>query len=110
METGQVWRVRPYAGGEARSDPFYRENMVLSDLPAGLYEVRIDYGTETFNTFIQINPGRVTYFTFRGREGFGSELPAEPGVDFAPPEAVVSLGSDKSSDIMGQDDAGKDGK
>jgi murein DD-endopeptidase MepM/ murein hydrolase activator NlpD len=90
METNQVWRVRPYAGGEAHSDPYYRENMVISDLPAGMYEVRIDYGTETFNYFIQINPGRVTYFTFRGRSGFSSELPPNPGADFAPPDISVS--------------------
>ncbi|HBY08423.1 MAG TPA: hypothetical protein DEH22_11775 [Chloroflexi bacterium] len=87
METGQVWRVRPYAGREARSDPYYRENMVLSDLPAGMYEVRIDYGTETFNFFIVIDPGRVTYFTFRGRNGFSLELPPDPGASFVPPEA-----------------------
>ena len=87
MESGQVWRVRPYAGREARSDPYYRENMVLSDLPAGMYEVRIDYGTETFNFFIVIDPGRVTYFTFRGRNGFSLELPPDPGASFVPPEA-----------------------
>jgi len=84
METEQVWRVRPYGGGEARSDPYYRENMVISDLPAGMYEVRIDYGTETFNFFIEINPGRVTYFTFQGRNGFKLEQPPSPGEDFTP--------------------------
>jgi murein DD-endopeptidase MepM/ murein hydrolase activator NlpD len=84
MENEQVWRVRPYGGGEARSDPYYRENMVISDLPAGMYEVRIDYGTETFNFFIEINPGRVTYFTFQGRNGFKLEQPPSPGEDFAP--------------------------
>jgi murein DD-endopeptidase MepM/ murein hydrolase activator NlpD len=89
MDTGQVWRVSPYAGGAARSDPYYRENMVLSDLPAGMYEVRIDYGAETYNTFIQIDPGRVTYFTFHGRDGFGFDLPADPGEDFNPPEAMI---------------------
>ena len=85
METGQVWRVRPYAGREAKSDPYYRENMVISDLPAGMYEVRIDYGTETFNFFIQIDPGRVTYFTFQGMNGFNLELPPSPGDDFTLP-------------------------
>ncbi len=84
LETGQVWRVRPYAGREAKSDPYYRENMVISDLPAGMYEVRIDYGTETFNFFVQIDPGRVTYFTFQGRNGFNLEVPATPGDDFTP--------------------------
>jgi murein DD-endopeptidase MepM/ murein hydrolase activator NlpD len=84
METGQVWRVKPYAGGEAHSDPYYRENMVISDLPAGMYEVRIDYGSETFNFFIEIDPGRVTYFTFQGKNGFNLELPPAPGEDFSP--------------------------
>ncbi len=84
METGQVWRVRPYGGREAHSDPYYQENMVISDLPAGMYEVRIDYGTETFNFFIVIDPGRVTYFTFQGRNGFDLTLPSSPGDDFNP--------------------------
>jgi hypothetical protein len=84
MQTGQVWRVQPYGGREAHSDPYYRENMVLSDLPAGMYEVRIDYGTETFNTFIVIDPGRVTYFTFQGRNGFSLEEPPSPGNSFNP--------------------------
>lgn len=85
METEQVWRVHPYAGREAHSDPYYRENMVLSDLPAGMYEVRIDYGTETFNFFIEVDPGRVTYFTFQGRNGFKLEKPPSFGDDFSPP-------------------------
>ncbi len=84
METEQVWRVRPYWGRAAHSDPYYRENMVISDLPAGMYEVRIDYGTETFNFFIEINPGRVTYFTFQGRNGFSLEVPPSPGDSFSP--------------------------
>jgi hypothetical protein len=84
QDTGQAWRVHPYAGGEAHSDPYYRENLVISDLPSGMYEVRIDYGTETFNTFIEIYPGRVTYFTFQGRNGFDLALPPEPGEDFSP--------------------------
>jgi len=86
LETNQVWRVHPYAGREVHSDPYYRENLVISDLPAGMYEVRIDYGTETFNYFITIDPGRVTYFSFRGRNGFSSEFPPDPGADFAPPD------------------------
>jgi hypothetical protein len=58
--------------------------MVLSDLPAGMYEVRIDYGTETFNLFIEIYPGRVTYFTFEGRNGFELTEPPSHAEDFSP--------------------------
>ena len=85
METGQVWLVQPYSGAEAHSDPYYHENMVISDLPAGMYEVRMEYGTEIFNHFIQIYPGRVTYFTFQGRHGFKDDLPPNPAADFSPP-------------------------
>jgi hypothetical protein len=49
-----------------------------------MYEVRIDYSTETFNFFIEIYPGRVTYFTFQGRNGFKLAQPPSPGEDFAP--------------------------
>ncbi len=86
METGQVWRVQPYSGAEAHSDPYYRENLVISDLPAGMYEVRIEYGADWYNTFIWIYPGRVTYFTFQGRHGFSLEEPPDPAADYIPPD------------------------
>jgi murein DD-endopeptidase MepM/ murein hydrolase activator NlpD len=84
LQTGQRWKVRPYGGGAANSDPYYRENLVLSDLPAGLYEVWISYAGRPYNLFLEVFPGRVTYFTFEGRNGFSLELPPDPGEGFDP--------------------------
>jgi murein DD-endopeptidase MepM/ murein hydrolase activator NlpD len=83
-KTGQVWKAIPYAGGATNSDPYYQENLVISDLPAGLYDVTISYAARFHYLTFEIFPGRVTYFTFKGREGFSLELPPAPGEDFTP--------------------------
>ena len=84
QETNQVWIAIPYAGGPVNSDPYYRENMVISDLPAGIYKIETTYAGRPFDLEFEIFPGRVTYFTFRGRDGFSLELPPNPGDDFTP--------------------------
>jgi murein DD-endopeptidase MepM/ murein hydrolase activator NlpD len=83
-DTGQVWKAIPYAEGAVNSDPYYQENLAISDLPAGLYDVTISYSAKFYYLTIEINPGRVTYFSFRGRDGFNLESPTEPGIDFIP--------------------------
>lgn len=89
-KTGQVWKAIPYAGGAVNSDPYYLENMVISDLPAGLYDVTISYAASFYYLTFEIFPGRVTYFTFQGREGFSLEPPPNPGEDFQPEFDSVS--------------------
>ncbi len=40
-----------------KSDPFYRENFVLPDIPAGEYEVRVGYqGRVAYRRQITIEP------------------------------------------------------
>jgi murein DD-endopeptidase MepM/ murein hydrolase activator NlpD len=87
LETGQRWKVKPYAGKSVNSDPYYGENLVISDLPAGMYEVQIDYGADTYNTFLVIDPGRVTFFSFKGRHGFSFEGLPDPVDQFDPAQA-----------------------
>lgn len=72
---GQTWRVKTYGSGTVHSDPYYNENMVLSDLPAGVYKVIIAYAGYPYQTAITISPGQVTYITFQGYYGFQSKLP-----------------------------------
>jgi murein DD-endopeptidase MepM/ murein hydrolase activator NlpD len=76
--------VRTYGGGAANPDPYYNENMVLSDLPAGIYKVTMNYEDEEQQFWVEIFPGQVTYFTFRGKDGFSSNPPPTPGLDFLP--------------------------
>jgi murein DD-endopeptidase MepM/ murein hydrolase activator NlpD len=84
LETNQVYRGHTYHRGPVNSDPYYQENLVISDIPAGLYEIRIDHLGRRYQLTVEIHPGQVTYFTFLGRGGFGLELPPAPGEDFVP--------------------------
>lgn len=75
--TRQTWIVRSYGPKYVNSDPYYRENMVLSDLPAGDYQIYIDYFEEKYTTTVTINPGAVTYFSFVGFNGYNKAMPPD---------------------------------
>lgn len=81
METGKAWIVRTYAPQPINSDPYYDENLVLGDLPAGKYEIIIDYLEKRYTNEIEIHPGAVSYFTFRGKLYFNTDLPSGPTID-----------------------------
>jgi murein DD-endopeptidase MepM/ murein hydrolase activator NlpD len=86
-ETGKTYLVRTYgSGGAANADPYYNENLVLGDLPAGIYKLIIIYDEEKKpgQTWVEIFPGQVTYFTFEGENGFDSTRPPAPTLEFLP--------------------------
>jgi hypothetical protein len=94
FDTGKYWEVKTYGQGSTNSDPYYQENMVIGDLPAGNYEVWIDYEGSTYDLDLKVQPGLVTYFTFHGKAGFRLEPPPLPDADgFAPepPGAETNL-------------------
>lgn len=80
----RFWRAKSYHGGFTNSDPYYQENLVISDLPAGRYKISINYLSRIYTREIEIYPGLVSYFTFRGRSGYTNEAPPLPGADFDP--------------------------
>ncbi len=82
--TQRAWIVKTYGGLGANSDPYYNENMVLSDLPAGVYLVNVPYAGLNNKLEIQILPGQVTYFAFQGFKGYNTELPP-------PPQSIITL-------------------
>lgn len=87
-EGEQFWRAFSYHGGKnIFSDSYYQENLVISDLPAGQYEIQINYLSRIYTLDIEIRPGLVSYFSFRGRSGFTSEIPPLPGADFEPAQS-----------------------
>jgi murein DD-endopeptidase MepM/ murein hydrolase activator NlpD len=86
LESDQFWRANSYHYGHINPDDYYQENLVISDLPAGKYEISINYLSKIYRREIEIYPGLVTYFSFRGRSGFTSEAPPLPGGDFNPPQ------------------------
>jgi len=87
LQGEQFWRANSYHRGNINSDPYYQENLVVSDLPAGRYEIVINYLSRIYTQEIEIYPGLVSYFSFRGRSGFTTEPPPLPGADFDPPQS-----------------------
>ncbi len=75
VDTGKQWTVFTYGGPPANSDDYYQENLALSDLPAGKYQIKIKYDEEVYRHEVTINPGAVTYFQFAGSDSFSDELP-----------------------------------
>ena len=83
-ETGRVREVRTYGSETINADPYYQENMVLSDLPAGLYRVSLIYDGRDHQFWVEILPGQVTYFTYIMYGEFKTALPPTPALDFVP--------------------------
>jgi murein DD-endopeptidase MepM/ murein hydrolase activator NlpD len=75
IETNQNWDVITYGKHTVNEDEYYHENMVLSDLPAGIYTLTINYLDKWKRTDVTINPGATTYCTFKGENGFAFDLP-----------------------------------
>lgn len=75
LDSGKQYSVKTYGPTTVNSDSYYNENVVLGDLPAGVYELKIPYGALDRTVNIQILPGQVTYFSFHGYNGY----------DFTPP-------------------------
>ena len=77
-------KVITYAEGAVNPDPYYQENLVLSDLPAGLYKVAFEYEEKRYQFWMDIYPGQVTHFTFSPEDGFEVAPPPVPTLDFLP--------------------------
>jgi murein DD-endopeptidase MepM/ murein hydrolase activator NlpD len=88
-ETHIQFLVKTYGGGSVNHDPYYNENMVLGDLPAGLYKVSFRF-EKNVQYWMEVQPGQVTYFTYTGDKGFNVGPPAAPTLDFLPVTATPS--------------------
>ncbi len=81
--------VKTYAEGSVNSDPYYNENLVLSDLPAGLYKITFEYKEKRLQFWTEIYAGQITYFTFTDEDGFQVAPPPVPTLDFLPGTATL---------------------
>lgn len=90
MDTNNVWQVRTYGPWLVKSDSYYKENMVLSDLPAGNYKVWFNFSGTTYQRNIMIYPGAVSLFEFHGKDGFKMQPSPTPGLDFVKTPAPKS--------------------
>ncbi|MEX1247789.1 MAG: M23 family metallopeptidase [Anaerolineales bacterium] len=79
LDTGKLYTMYTYATEyKLLPDDYYAENFALGDLPAGRYEVAVPYLGVWRRAEVEIKPGAVTYFHFRGLDGYSFELPADP--------------------------------
>ncbi len=85
--TNEARTVKTYGPGPVNADPYYRENLVLGDLPAGLYKVTFSYDGKPQQEWLYIYAAQVTYFAFHGADGFELGLPAAPALTSVPTEA-----------------------
>jgi hypothetical protein len=77
--------VFSYGLESVNPDEYYNENLVLSDLPAGRYRILIDYLGGLIDHEVEIRPGQITYFKFKGFKGFFDEPPPVPGLESLTP-------------------------
>jgi murein DD-endopeptidase MepM/ murein hydrolase activator NlpD len=79
LETGQSWNVWSYADeATLHPDTYFNENFAISDLPAGPYEVQINFAGHTYTAQFYLEPGRVNYIEFHGRNGFAVDASPTP--------------------------------
>ncbi|NPV57753.1 MAG: M23 family metallopeptidase, partial [Anaerolineae bacterium] len=78
LETGRRWVVITYGGAPANGDDYYRENVALSDLPEGWYEIVIVYDDDRYVKEIFVPSGGIAYFSFQGKKGFGNDTLPTP--------------------------------
>jgi len=85
-EKDRYWITHTYTNQAINQDPYYQENLVIADLPAGTYQINIPMPEvgRVFHQVVEIRPGEVTYFTYQMWDGFTLDQPPTPEVKFAP--------------------------
>ena len=81
-----LWIGKSYQNEAINSDPYYLENITISNIPAGTYIVSIPV-TEigfAYQKKVEIKPGQVTFIKFNIWRGFTDEVPPTPTVLFSP--------------------------
>jgi murein DD-endopeptidase MepM/ murein hydrolase activator NlpD len=86
IETEKKYLVYTYASDATiHSDAYYNENVVLGGLPAGVYELNVQYAGMNNPVDIQILPGQVTYFAFYGFALYDFSAPPTPSTTTVTP-------------------------
>lgn len=85
-DSNKLWMGRSYQNEAINSDPFYKENLTISSIPAGTYLLQIPVTSigYQYDTIIEINPGQVTFFKFNVWRGFTLAPPPTPTINFVP--------------------------
>lgn len=90
MKTGETRWAKSYGSYRLiNRDPYYQENIIFGDLPAGDYRITIPYVGNTFRAQVTIYPGAISYFSFNGFNGINLAPPVlEPPANL--PEAKLN--------------------
>jgi murein DD-endopeptidase MepM/ murein hydrolase activator NlpD len=78
VTTGRDWVISAYDPeiiAYHENDSYFRENYVISDIPAGSYQFSMWYNGVYYTSTIEILPGLVNYVNFNGTEGFEKSIP-----------------------------------
>lgn len=78
LETKRYWVIQTYDQEiieYKETDPYFQENYVLTDVPAGMYEFSMWYNGVFYSSTIEVRPGLVNYINFNGLRGFEKSLP-----------------------------------
>ncbi len=78
LETNKNYYTDTYGEGTVNSDDYYKENLVRGDLPAGKYILWINFNGLIREQVIEIKPGMVTFFIFKGKYGYDLTPPPTP--------------------------------
>ena len=78
VDTGQEWTVMSYAADTVNADEVEQENFVLGDLPAGPYEISVEFVGRTYTAWLFLLPGQTNFIVFQGRQGFKVEPTPTP--------------------------------
>jgi murein DD-endopeptidase MepM/ murein hydrolase activator NlpD len=85
IETDKHYYTTTYGNDlSINSDPYFKENYVISDLPAGEYEITISFELYYYRTTVTIHPGTTTYFRYLGHWGFRDVPPPTHAPDNVP--------------------------
>ena len=81
-----LWIAKSYQYEAINSDPYYMENLTVSNIPAGTYLVSIPVTNigVSYQKTVEIKPGQVTFFKFNVWRGFSNEDPAPLEYYFSP--------------------------
>jgi murein DD-endopeptidase MepM/ murein hydrolase activator NlpD len=85
LDTRKRWEAWSYALSTVHADDVYDEDFVISDLPAGPYQVEIDFLGRPYTAQLLVRPGQTNLLTFRGRAGFKIESPPVSTPGAVPP-------------------------
>jgi murein DD-endopeptidase MepM/ murein hydrolase activator NlpD len=84
--TDYTWIGKSYQNQAINSDPYYKENLTIANIPAGTYilSIPVTYIGYSYQEIIEIKPGQVTFIKFNLWRGFIRENPPTPEVFFSP--------------------------